>query len=244
MRWALIRVSLAVTAMVVIAFAVPLGLVVKELARDRALTNAERQAAADRARARHHHRPGAAGARRRHHPGRRPRTGSRCASPPPPAHRPSTSAGTAPRRPRSTAASANGEAATVHVPGGYALLQPTAVSSGTIAVVEVFVPGRRRHPRGGHRVAGAGRGRPRADRRGPWRSPTGSAAVRSGRRYGWRAPPTDWARGTSRYGCRRPGPANCGRRQRRSTPWPTRSSNSWPTNGSWPPTSRTGCVPR
>ena len=73
MRWALVRVSLAVTAMVVIAFAVPLGLVVKELARDRALTNAERQAAAiapalaittDR-------RAIAAGGR--HHPGRRAR---------------------------------------------------------------------------------------------------------------------------------------------------------------------------
>ncbi|MER7400584.1 two-component sensor histidine kinase, partial [Streptomyces sp. NPDC000151] len=46
MRWALVKVALAVTAMVVIAFAVPLGMVVKELARDRAFANAERQAAA------------------------------------------------------------------------------------------------------------------------------------------------------------------------------------------------------
>ncbi|MFD6812273.1 two-component sensor histidine kinase, partial [Streptomyces anthocyanicus] len=45
MRWALVKVSLAVTAMVVIAFAVPLGLVVKEMARDRAFSNAERRAA-------------------------------------------------------------------------------------------------------------------------------------------------------------------------------------------------------
>ncbi|MFF2505990.1 sensor histidine kinase [Streptomyces sp. NPDC058067] len=46
MRWALVKVCLAVTAMVVVAFAVPLGLVVKEMARDRAFSNAERTAAA------------------------------------------------------------------------------------------------------------------------------------------------------------------------------------------------------
>ncbi|MFJ5553602.1 ATP-binding protein [Streptomyces sp. NPDC093225] len=46
MRWALVKVCLAVTAMVVVAFAVPLGLVVQEMARDRAFSNAERQAAA------------------------------------------------------------------------------------------------------------------------------------------------------------------------------------------------------
>lgn len=46
MRWALVKVCVAVTSMVVIAFAVPLGLVIKELARDRAFSNAEREAAA------------------------------------------------------------------------------------------------------------------------------------------------------------------------------------------------------
>ncbi|MFF3633462.1 sensor histidine kinase [Streptomyces sp. NPDC002250] len=46
MRWALVKVCLAVTTMVVVAFAVPLGLVVKEMARDRAYSNAEREAAA------------------------------------------------------------------------------------------------------------------------------------------------------------------------------------------------------
>ncbi|MFG3531394.1 ATP-binding protein [Streptomyces sp. NPDC047917] len=46
MRWALVRVCLAVTVMVVVAFAVPLGLVVREMASDRAFSNAERQAAA------------------------------------------------------------------------------------------------------------------------------------------------------------------------------------------------------
>ncbi|MDQ0684043.1 signal transduction histidine kinase [Streptomyces achromogenes] len=45
MRWALVKVCLAVTTMVVIAFAVPLGLVIKEMARDRAFSNAERVAA-------------------------------------------------------------------------------------------------------------------------------------------------------------------------------------------------------
>jgi len=45
MRWALVKVCLAVTTMVVIAFAVPLGLVVEEMARDRAFSNAERVAA-------------------------------------------------------------------------------------------------------------------------------------------------------------------------------------------------------
>jgi signal transduction histidine kinase len=139
MRWALIKVSLAVTAMVVIAFAVPLGLVVKELARDRALTNAERQAAAigpalaittDRAELQRAIASTQAGAE------------SRIALRiPATAQSPAVGVGT----PHATdtalhTASAYGEAATVRVPGGYALLQPTAVSSGTVAVVEVFVP--------------------------------------------------------------------------------------------------------
>ncbi|WP_338696800.1 HAMP domain-containing sensor histidine kinase [Streptomyces sp. Q6] len=46
MRWALVRVCLAVTTMVVVAFAIPLGLVIKEMARDRAFSNAERTATA------------------------------------------------------------------------------------------------------------------------------------------------------------------------------------------------------
>jgi len=139
MRWALIRVSLAVTAMVVIAFAVPLGLVVKELARDRALTNAERQAAAvapalaittDRAQLER--------AVATAQDGGENRIALRI---PATAGTPAVDLGRH-RAPQSVlaAATANGEAATVHVPGGYALLRPTAVSSGTIAVVEVFVP--------------------------------------------------------------------------------------------------------
>ncbi|MYT71472.1 sensor histidine kinase [Streptomyces sp. cg28] len=46
MRWALVKVCLAVTTMVVVAFAIPLGLVIKEMARDRAFSNAERTATA------------------------------------------------------------------------------------------------------------------------------------------------------------------------------------------------------
>jgi len=139
MRWALIRVSLAVTAMVVIAFAVPLGLVVRELARDRALTNAERQAAAvapalaittDRAQLERALATTQAGAEDRI-----------AVTVPATAGSPAVDLGRH-RAPRAAvdAASAHGEAATVRVPGGYALLRPTAVSSGTVAVVEVFVP--------------------------------------------------------------------------------------------------------
>lgn len=141
MRWALVKVVLAVTAMVVLAFAVPLGLAVEEMARDRALSGAEREAAAiepalaittERAeleRAVAATRAGAEGRIAVHIPATRT-TGqveigrSRAA--------PSVLA----------AAGRQGRASTVPVPGGYALLQPTAVGAGTVAVVEVFVPDR------------------------------------------------------------------------------------------------------
>ncbi|WUH93408.1 HAMP domain-containing histidine kinase [Streptomyces sp. NBC_00433] len=139
MRWSLVRVSLAVTAMVVIAFAVPLGLVVRELARDRALTNAERQAAAiapalaittDRGQLERAVATTQAGALQR------------IALRIPPTR---DTAEVRIGRPHASLAalddaSAHGEAATLRVAGGYALLRPTAVGSGTIAVVEVFVP--------------------------------------------------------------------------------------------------------
>ncbi|MFI2258587.1 sensor histidine kinase [Streptomyces tubercidicus] len=139
MRWALVKVALAVTAMVVVAFAVPLGLVVKELARDRAYSNAERQAATigpvlaittdrtqlERAVASAETGPG--GRIGVHVPasgrnGRSAEIGSR-------------------RAPEADVAAAArmGRAAISPVPGGSSLLQPTAVASG-IAVVEVFVP--------------------------------------------------------------------------------------------------------
>ncbi|MFF1308559.1 sensor histidine kinase [Streptomyces sp. NPDC058307] len=137
MRWALVKVCLAVTTMVVVAFAVPLGLVIKEMARDRAFSNAERQAAAvapalsittDRDQLERVvasagsdsgmavHIPASAGRR-----------------------------GVDIGRQRSAADDIAtvrrlGRASTSEVPGGSTLLQPVALSSGEIAVVEVYVP--------------------------------------------------------------------------------------------------------
>ncbi|MGW0552609.1 sensor histidine kinase [Streptomyces sp. NPDC002926] len=141
MRWALVKVSLAVTAMVVVAFAVPLGLVVQEMARDRAFSNAERQAAAigptlsitaDRdplERAVMSTQAGAAGRMAVHIPAA-PDAGS-----------PPVNIGT--RRAAQDDLETTqrlGRASITEVTGGSALLQPTAISTGQIAVVEVFVP--------------------------------------------------------------------------------------------------------
>ncbi|AXK36048.1 sensor histidine kinase [Streptomyces armeniacus] len=140
MRWALVKVCLAVTVMVVVAFAVPLGLVVKEMARDRALSNAERQAAAvgpvlaittDRQELRRAVASSQAGAEGRiavhvpagAHGGQAVEIGTW--------HAERADVETASRR---------GRASIIGVPGGYALLQPTAVASSEVAVVEVFVP--------------------------------------------------------------------------------------------------------
>ncbi|WP_326650064.1 MULTISPECIES: HAMP domain-containing sensor histidine kinase [unclassified Streptomyces] len=141
MRWALVKVSLAVTAMVVVAFAVPLGLVVQEMARDRAFSNAERQAAAigptlsitaDRdplERAVMSTQAGAAGRMAVHIP-----AAADAGSPP-------VDIGT--RRAAQDDLETTqrlGRASITEVTGGSALLQPTAISTGQIAVVEVFVP--------------------------------------------------------------------------------------------------------
>ncbi|MFI1013215.1 sensor histidine kinase [Streptomyces sp. NPDC020965] len=137
MRWALVKVSLAVTAMVVIAFAVPLGLVIKEMARDRAFSNADRQAAAigptlsitaDRdplERAVGSTQAGAAGRMAVHIPA----SGEPGALP--------VEIGT---RRAARADLHTTTASTTEVPGGWVLLQPTAISSGQIALVEVFIP--------------------------------------------------------------------------------------------------------
>ena len=138
MRWALVKVCLAVTAMVVVAFAVPLGLVVKEMARDRAFSNAERQAATvgpalaittDRAqleRAVASTQAGADGRMAVHVPATEQAGGARRGGR---AARASRSGGSAP--PISDLATARrlGRASTAEVPGGYTLLQPTAVGS-------------------------------------------------------------------------------------------------------------------
>ncbi|ARF72705.1 two-component sensor histidine kinase [Kitasatospora albolonga] len=145
MRWALVKVCLAVTAMVVIAFAVPLGLVIREMASDRAFSDAERQAAmiapalsitTDReelTRAVLSTEPGDRGRLAVHVPapakaadgtgGEALDIGTRRASP----------------KDIATVRKA-GRASITAVTGGFALLQPTALSTGDIAVVEVFVP--------------------------------------------------------------------------------------------------------
>ncbi|MFC9288610.1 ATP-binding protein [Streptomyces sp. NPDC057052] len=136
MRWALVKVCLAVTTMVVVAFAVPLGLVVKELARDRAFSNAEREAAVvvpalsittDRDQLERVvaaagsddgmavHIPAGDG-RQALDLGRRRATAADIA-----------------------AVRELGRTSTAEVPGGSALLQPVALSFGTV-VVEVHVP--------------------------------------------------------------------------------------------------------
>ncbi|MET7284385.1 HAMP domain-containing sensor histidine kinase [Streptomyces sp. NPDC005573] len=148
MRWALVKVCLAVTTMVVVAFAVPLGLVVQEMARDRAFSNAEREAAAvapalsittdrdelERVVA-------SAGA------GPATGTGSGGAASGMAVHLPADGGRAALDlgRQRATARDIQavrnmGRASTASVAGGSALLQPVALGSGAIAVVEVYVP--------------------------------------------------------------------------------------------------------
>ncbi|WGD42797.1 sensor histidine kinase [Streptomyces cathayae] len=137
MRWALVKVSVAVTAMVVIAFAVPLGLVIREMARDRAFSNAEREAAAVA--------PALSITTDRDQLERVVASaGSDAAMA---VHIP-VGADAEPLdigRRRATAEDVEavrrlGRASTSKVSGGSTLLQPVALSTGEIAVVEVFVP--------------------------------------------------------------------------------------------------------
>ncbi|MEU9860485.1 HAMP domain-containing sensor histidine kinase [Streptomyces sp. NPDC047971] len=140
MRWALVKVSLAVTAMVVVAFAVPLGLVVREMASDRAFSNAERRAAGlapvlaittdreelDRAVATTE--DGAAGRMAVHVPG--DEAGGKALE-----------IGTRRADENDLRTTRQlGRATIAEVEGGSVLLQPTALSSGQVAVVELFVP--------------------------------------------------------------------------------------------------------
>jgi hypothetical protein len=137
MRWALVKVSLAVTAMVVVAFAVPLGLVVRELAGDRAFSNAERVAAAVA--------PALSITTDRDQLERVVASVGSDASLA--VHLPAGDGGEALDigRRRATAEDIAavrklGRVSTSAVSGGSALLQPVALSTGEIAVVEVFVP--------------------------------------------------------------------------------------------------------
>ncbi|MGC0331799.1 signal transduction histidine kinase [Streptomyces sp. SAI-170] len=136
MRWALVKVSLAVTAMVVVAFAVPLGLVIREMARDRAFSNAERDAAeiapalsitTDREQLE--------------------RFVASAGSSGTALHIPRGEGSPAVEIGRRRAAAEDieatrrmGRASTAEAPGGSVLLQPVALGSGQIAVVEVYVP--------------------------------------------------------------------------------------------------------
>lgn len=138
MRWALVKVCLAVTAMVVVAFAVPLGLVVKEMARDRAFSGAEREAAAIA--------PALSITTDREQLERV--VASAGSDDGMAVHIPADGTGSAALdlgRQRAldediVTVRKLGRASTTEVPGGSTLLQPTALSSGEIAVVEVYVP--------------------------------------------------------------------------------------------------------
>ncbi|GHA10839.1 two-component sensor histidine kinase [Streptomyces spiroverticillatus] len=138
------KVCLAVTAMVVVAFAVPLGLVIREMAGDRAISGAERQAASigptlsittDREpleRAMAITEPGSKGWMALHIP--EVKEAGRTV-------RPALEIGTSRSTAKDIASTRRiGRAYTAQVPGGSVLLQPTALASGSIAVVEVFVP--------------------------------------------------------------------------------------------------------
>ncbi|MCF2536996.1 HAMP domain-containing histidine kinase [Streptomyces sp. FB2] len=137
MRWALVKVSLAVTTMVVLAFAVPLGLVIREMARDRAFSNAERQAAAVA--------PALSITTDRDQLERV--VASAGSDSGMAVHIPASGKTAAVDLGRRRAAEGDiatvrrlGRASTTEVPGGSTLLQPVALSTGEIAVVEVYVP--------------------------------------------------------------------------------------------------------
>lgn len=139
MRWALVKVAMAATAMVVVAFAIPLGLVIKEMASDRAFAGAERNAAAlaptlsitterlplEKAVA---STPAGAAGRVAVHVPASGEPGSRATEI---GHR---------RAAGKDIEAARRQAVITGVPGGSALLQPTALPTGKIAVVEVYVP--------------------------------------------------------------------------------------------------------
>lgn len=137
MRWALVRVCLAIAAMVVVAFAVPLGLVIKEMARDRAFSNAEREAAAVA--------PALSITTDRDQLEKV--VASAGADSGMAVHIPAGDGKAALDIGLQRAAGKDiatvrklGRASTTEVPGGSVLLQPVALSSGEISVVEVFVP--------------------------------------------------------------------------------------------------------
>lgn len=134
MRRNVVLVALAVTSMVALAFLIPLGLVIREMARDQAMSDAERQAVALAPVLATTEDPGLVGkAVASTGAGQLERLG---------VHLPGGDVvGTA----RASAgelrlAPVHARAATVEVPGGSAFVQPIALDGGRTAVVEVFVP--------------------------------------------------------------------------------------------------------
>ncbi|MFI0354079.1 sensor histidine kinase [Actinomadura sp. 9N407] len=139
MRRTLVLVSLAVTSMVALAFLIPLALTVREIARDRALTTAERQASAlgpvlvvteDPAALERAVASSQAGAAHRmavHMPDNTvvPQA---------------TGDGNRARLDQITEAARRGRSYTARVSGGHALLQPVSLDAGRTAVVEVYIP--------------------------------------------------------------------------------------------------------
>jgi signal transduction histidine kinase len=144
--------------MVALAFLIPLALMVKEIARDRALADAERQAGSlapalaittDRAalqRAVASTQAGTAGRMAVHLP-----TGAPAANPPGDAGRPTrvartgavspSTVGTSRARPGDLAtATTRGRAFSAAASGGYVLLQPVALDQDRTAIVEVYLP--------------------------------------------------------------------------------------------------------
>jgi signal transduction histidine kinase len=134
MRWALVRVAVAVTSMVALAFLIPLALTVRELAHDRAFSDAERQAAAMAPvlavttdadalrRALASTEGGAAGEMAIHLPD-------------------STVVGTSHANGAAlTTAIREARAATSQAVGGYAVLQPVVLGQGRVAVIEMYLP--------------------------------------------------------------------------------------------------------
>lgn len=133
MRWALVRVAVAVTAMVSLAFLIPLALTVREIARDKAFSGAEQQATAMAPvlavttdadalrRALASTQDGAAGDIAVHLP-----SGAVIG----PSH----------ASPSSLAkATKEAKAVTTAAPGGYAVLQPVVLGQG-VALIEVYLP--------------------------------------------------------------------------------------------------------
>lgn len=133
MRGALARVAVAVTAMVALAFLIPLALTVREIARDRAFADAAQQAAAippvlavttdaNTLRRALASMAGGAGRIAIHLPDATVIGSS---------HATAAALDTATRQVRST---------TTPTTGGYVLLQPMVLTSGQVALIEVYVP--------------------------------------------------------------------------------------------------------